>query len=266
MKQHTHRSIRPCYLKSQNVRIAGALAIVLGTLALAASPAAAAVLTETDDLVTHFDAALGTYTYSGGYSPAANGDKVRWWNDQATDIAGNNAAQQANAGGQPTLVTNALNGLPVLHFSGGQNLLVLVNGTTGGPTGSNPSDPVGTALDTNTISWFTVVSKTGPAATQNVLRAQANGHANEWGTFYDVTGQYRSNSRDSSAGFVSSDSPASTDAFYLVSAVWDGADPGQTVTQWLNGTVASTVGTGANSDGTPLIVSASAIARMPPVA
>lgn len=218
-----------------------AAAAALGAALLTATRAEAGVLTVTDDLVMHFDAAVGTYK-DNGVTPAVPGDLVRWWNDQATAIAGNNAAQQANAPNQPTLVANAINGLPALRFSGAQNLLVLRAGA------GLPSDAVGTALDTDTTTWFIVASKDSPVSTDRLLGVKFGTLDDRWGSFYQ-TGSYWSHSRNSGGTFLGSGNVVATDTYVVLSAVWDGGHPNDTIEQWING-ASGGVNTGANQTGT----------------
>jgi hypothetical protein len=193
-------------------------------------------------LVLHFDAALNTYK-DDGVTPAQPGDQVQWWDDIGP-AAGNNVAQQLYD--KPTLVANAINGLPVLRFDGASNkqvnLLVLRDGPGRGPRG----DAVGSALDVNTLSWFMVLQTTSTATTV-ALRAQVNNTDNQWGTFYQ-TNQWVSHSRTSGGAFVGARINASINTFYLLSAVWDGAATNQPVTEWLNGG-SQTTATGATLTG-----------------
>lgn len=223
------------------LRAVAILAAVAAALLAAGLPARAGVLTVTHDLVMHFDAAVGTYTDNGA-TPAAPGQLVQWWDDQATAIEGNNAAQNVNLANKPTLVANVINGLPALRFSGAQNLLVLDGGA------GFTSSPVGTALDTNTLSWFVVVSKDSPSATERILGVRLGTADDRWGSFYQ-DGAYWSHSRNSGGTFLGSSNVAPTDAFVLLSAVWDGGHPSDTIQQWLNGAPGG-LNTGANQTGT----------------
>ncbi len=219
-----------------SVLTVAAAAVLAGASVAPATP----VVPVTGNLVTHFDAAVGTYV-DNGVTPASHGQMVQWWDDQATALAGNNAAQQATA--KPTLQTDVLNGLPVLRFGGAENLLVLRAGAGGS------SDPMGTSLDTNTLSWFVVVNKASPAATQSVLRARTvEGGDNRWGTFYE-NGQYVSHSRTAGGGMVGSGMTTPTDTFVVLSSVWDGSHANSTVQEWING-VAGPIATGATQTGT----------------
>lgn len=75
------------------------------------------------DPVLWLKADAGVFT-DAGITPATNGQTVQQWNDQS----GNNKhATQGTAANRPTLVTNALNGKPLLRFStaSGFNQLVV---------------------------------------------------------------------------------------------------------------------------------------------
>jgi hypothetical protein len=69
-----------------------------------------------------------------GLNAASTGSGIDFWADQSGNIPGNNATQ-SGASGRPTLVTNSINGLPVVHFNGGQILNLPSNPMNGATQG-----------------------------------------------------------------------------------------------------------------------------------
>ena len=67
----------------------------------------------------------------GDFGVVANGTSVTQWTDQS--VEGNNAVQ-TTSGSRPTIVTNAVNGLPALSFNGSSQFLNVLGGvvTNGG--------------------------------------------------------------------------------------------------------------------------------------
>ncbi len=94
----------------------------LGAL-LVASPCQAAIsgLTDVDNLLIWLDAndPDGDGTPGGSLDPGASGTAT--WVDKAPDATAHDASQDTTSK-QPTLVSNALNSLPVVRFDGGDSL------------------------------------------------------------------------------------------------------------------------------------------------
>src|SRR5579859_5111679 len=79
------------------------------------------------------DADTGVFQDSGFATPAVNGNVVNGWRDQSL------IANDCTSGAGPTLITGALNGKSVLHFTGngngsGQKFQTKINDISSGNT------------------------------------------------------------------------------------------------------------------------------------
>jgi DNA-binding beta-propeller fold protein YncE len=108
-------------------------------------PGGVSVTDGSGSLEAWYRADRGVYTDSGCTTAATNGGQVACWKDQSGN--GRNATQTV-AGTYPIYATNQINGLPVLQFDGGNDMLNLPDATV--PTGDSPYS-VFTTLNADTM-------------------------------------------------------------------------------------------------------------------
>lgn len=132
--------------------------------------------------------------------PAADGDGVRQWRNQSP-LGEEIMALQTHASKRPAYVADALNGHPSVKFDRASGNVLVVEKSVGG-------SGIGTALDTNTISW-TLVKKSDErtAGQQWLVGLHYEGRNAGFGdvnTILASNGNLGSNMRDNNDTLVSS--------------------------------------------------------------
>lgn len=117
----------------------------------------------------------GVYTNTGGTIPAVNGDPVGRWDDQS----GNNRhASHGTVTERPNLITNVVNGLPVLRFVAADGDRLLSTGVAGGNAAS---------------VWAVARWSTLPSSNPGIIQASPAGLSFSGGASDKVIGMWVSN-------------------------------------------------------------------------